>query len=229
MRFGKQFISLADNRQACIIHITTGGLPVACDGNDQMHGHGGNDYMRGGNGNDLIRGNDGDDNLHGDAGNDNVDGGSGNDRIDGQTEQTALSGGVSKVYSSRAVGNHVGIRHRTPGDDQRPVDVAVVNNSGARYVVYASGRLRVLGGARHRGDLSRIPLVKPIVGMALTLSKNGYWMVAKDGGIFAYGDARFYGTGSQRQFSTAAAIAPNGRHYYILDARGGTLCRGSCP
>jgi hypothetical protein len=138
-------------------------------------------------------------------------------------------GGVSKVYSSRAVGNHVGIRHRTPGHDQTPVDIAVVNDSGARYVVYAGGRLRALGGARHRGDLSGVSLAKPIVGMALTPSKNGYWMVASDGGMFAFGDARFLGTGNQRQYSTAASIAPNGSHYYILDARGGTLCRGTCP
>jgi hypothetical protein len=149
--------------------------------------------------------------------------------LDGGGSTSMVVGGVSKVYSSRAVGNHVGIRHRTPGHDQTPVDIAVVNDSGARYVVYAGGRLRALGGARHRGDLSGVSLAKPIVGMALTPSKNGYWMVASDGGIFAFGDARFLGTGNQRQYSTAASIAPNGSHYYILDARGGTLCRGTCP
>ena len=58
---------------------------------------------------------------------------------------------------------------------------------------------------------------------------RGCLMVAKDGGMFAFGDARFYGTGNQRQFSTAAPIAPNGSHDHILDARGGTLCRGNCP
>ncbi|MGD8668350.1 MAG: phosphodiester glycosidase family protein, partial [Desulfobacterales bacterium] len=107
--------------------------------------------------------------------------------LDGGGSTSMVVGGVSKVYSSRAVGNHVGIRHRTPGHDQTPVDIAVVNDSGARYVVYAGGRLRALGGARHRGDLSGVSLAKPIVGMALTPSKNGYWMVASDGGIFAFG------------------------------------------
>jgi len=33
------------------------------------------------------------------------------------------------------------------------------------------------------------PLNKPIVGMAATPDGNGYWMVASDGGIFAFGDA----------------------------------------
>ena len=40
-------------------------------------------------------------------------------------------------------------------------------------------------------------LNKPIVGMAPTRDGGGYWLVASDGGIFAYGDAGFYGsTGS---------------------------------
>jgi hypothetical protein len=30
--------------------------------------------------------------------------------------------------------------------------------------------------------------------MSRTASGNGYWMVASDGGIFAFGDAHFYGS-----------------------------------
>ncbi len=37
-------------------------------------------------------------------------------------------------------------------------------------------------------------LNKPIVGMARTTSGKGYWLVASDGGIFSYGDAKFYGS-----------------------------------
>jgi hypothetical protein len=40
-------------------------------------------------------------------------------------------------------------------------------------------------------------LNKPIVGMAVDQTGNGYWLVASDGGIFSFGDARFQGsTGS---------------------------------
>ena len=35
---------------------------------------------------------------------------------------------------------------------------------------------------------------KPIVGIALTKDGGGYWEVASDGGIFAFGDAPFYGS-----------------------------------
>ncbi|MGD8344457.1 MAG: hypothetical protein PVH53_12735, partial [Desulfobacterales bacterium] len=73
------------------------------------------------------------------------------------------------------------------------------------------------------------PLNEPVVDFMPSASGRGYLMVAKNGGMFAFGDARFLGTGNQRQYSTAASIAPNGSHYYILDARGGTLCRGTCP
>lgn len=39
----------------------------------------------------------------------------------------------------------------------------------------------------------RVVVNAPIVGMAATPSGNGYWLVAADGGIFAFGDARFMG------------------------------------
>ena len=37
-------------------------------------------------------------------------------------------------------------------------------------------------------------LNEPIVGMAATPSGRGYWLVASDGGMFSFGDARFHGS-----------------------------------
>lgn len=37
-------------------------------------------------------------------------------------------------------------------------------------------------------------LNKPIVGMAPTITGLGYWLVASDGGVFAFGDAKFHGS-----------------------------------
>ena len=34
----------------------------------------------------------------------------------------------------------------------------------------------------------------PVVGIASTPSGNGYWLVASDGGVFAFGDAMFGGS-----------------------------------
>jgi hypothetical protein len=41
--------------------------------------------------------------------------------------------------------------------------------------------------------------------MAATASGRGYWMVASDGGVFAFGDARFYG--SAAGLTTAPVVA----------------------
>jgi hypothetical protein len=37
-------------------------------------------------------------------------------------------------------------------------------------------------------------LNQPIVGMAVSPTARGYWFVAADGGVFGFGDARFYGS-----------------------------------
>jgi hypothetical protein len=39
-------------------------------------------------------------------------------------------------------------------------------------------------------------LTRPVVGMAATPDGGGYWLVASDGGLFAFGDAGFYGSKS---------------------------------
>ena len=38
------------------------------------------------------------------------------------------------------------------------------------------------------------PLNQPVVGLASTPGGGGYWEVASDGGLFAFGDAQFYGS-----------------------------------
>jgi len=42
-------------------------------------------------------------------------------------------------------------------------------------------------------DPNRTNVNAPIVGMAATPTGNGYWLVAADGGVFAFGDARYLG------------------------------------
>ena len=49
----------------------------------------------------------------------------------------------------------------------------------------------------------RGPALKPIVGMAATPSGHGYWLVASDGGIFAFGDAGFLGSTGAHQAGPA--------------------------
>ena len=53
--------------------------------------------------------------------------------------------------------------------------------------------------AKLANDGAAIRTNAPIISMASTPTGAGYWLVATDGGIFAFGDAQFYGsTGGKR-------------------------------
>ena len=74
-----------------------------------------------------------------------------------------------------------------------------------------------------------MPLNKPIVGMAATPDGKGYWLVASDGGIFGFGDARFYGsTGSMplNKPIVGMAATPDGGGYWLVASDGGIFGYG---
>ncbi len=48
----------------------------------------------------------------------------------------------------------------------------------------------------------------PVVGMAATPSGNGYWLVAKDGGVFTFGDATFHGSAVDSPMLRSSALLP---------------------
>ena len=65
--------------------------------------------------------------------------------------------------------------------------------------------------------------------MAATPTGNGYWLVASDGGIFAFGDARFLGsTGAIALRSPVLRMAatPSGTGYWLVAADGGVFAFG---
>jgi hypothetical protein len=52
--------------------------------------------------------------------------------------------------------------------------------------------------------------------MVATPDGGGYWLVAKDGGVFTFGDARFYGSTGDIHLArpvVGMAIAPGGHGY----------------
>src|SRR2546430_15978945 len=63
--------------------------------------------------------------------------------------------------------------------------VALMTTASALHPATAIQYLGSTGGMR---------LNSPIVGMATTRSGAGYWLVARDGGIFSFGDASFPGS-----------------------------------
>jgi hypothetical protein len=79
------------------------------------------------------------------------------------------------------------------------------------------------------GDLSISTLNQPVVGMAQTTHGGGYWMVASDGGIFAYGEAGFYGSGGNLHLNKpieGMAATPDGKGYWLVASDGGIFAYG---
>ena len=65
--------------------------------------------------------------------------------------------------------------------------------------------------------------------MATTADAKGYWLGALDGGVFAYGDAGFYGSmGAARlnQPIVGMASTPDGKGYWLVAADGGIFTFG---
>jgi hypothetical protein len=73
------------------------------------------------------------------------------------------------------------------------------------------------------------PLARPVVGEAITPDGLGSWLVATDGGIFTFGDARFFGsTGAIRlnQPIVGMAATPTGNGYWLVARDGGLFTFG---
>ena len=72
-------------------------------------------------------------------------------------------------------------------------------------------------------------LNQPVFSMALTKSGHGYWLVARDGGIFTFGDAHYYGStgGLQlRQPIVGITRSESGKGYRLVARDGGIFSFG---
>jgi predicted chitinase len=73
---------------------------------------------------------------------------------------------------------------------------------------------------------------QPPVAIAATRSGLGYWIVAGDGGVFSFGDAKFYGSMGGRALNapmTAIATTPTGKGYWLAAVDGGVFAFGDAP
>jgi hypothetical protein len=120
----------------------------------------------------------------------------------------------------------------------------------AKWTVTADGKVSASGrGAKTYGDASGIDLWQPIVGIAVTQSGKGYWLAARDSGVFTYGDAAFHGnlisqlivrdklapgtlTGENIMrylHGEIVDIVSTGNGYYLLGKDGGVFTFGRLP
>lgn len=147
-------------------------------------------------------------------------------KLDGGGSSDMVVGGHSKLGTPRRVANHLGVRF----DPSLVVVGGAAHPSGGYYVVYGSGRVETRGSASYHGDASHLPLVKPIVGMAVHPSGRGYWLVASDGGVFTFGAAPFYGSAGGLPLVkpiVGMAAHPKGNGYWLVASDGGVFTYGA--
>ncbi len=83
--------------------------------------------------------------------------------------------------------------------------------------------------ANNFGDMAGQHLNQPMVGMSPTADAKGYWMVASDGGIFAFGDARFLGSMGGTHLNkpvVGMAVTPDGGGYWMVATDSGMFSFG---
>ena len=128
---------------------------------------------------------------------------------------------------------------------QRPVVGIVPTVDGGGYWLDASdGGVFSFGDTQFYGSIpglglhpagSGLPhsLNAPIVGMVPSHDQGGYFMVASDGGVFAFGDARFAGScpGIGGCSGAAVAVMPDasGNGYWLITGAGSVYTFGDAP
>jgi hypothetical protein len=97
--------------------------------------------------------------------------------------------------------------------------------------VAADGGMFIFGNASFQGSAGSIRLNSPVVGMAGSPSGPGYWLVARDGGIFNYGVAFSGSAGSIRLNSPVVGMATtaSGGGYWLTGGDGGIFNYGDAP
>ncbi len=112
--------------------------------------------------------------------------------------------------------------------DEAPTAMAAAPTGDRSWFATPDGQVVPARGTPSYGSL-RSPPRAPIVGMSATASGRGYWLVAADGGVFSFGDARFYGsTGGLRLNRSIVGMSAtaSGRGYWLVAADGGVFSFG---
>jgi hypothetical protein len=125
---------------------------------------------------------------------------------------------------------------------QRPVvGITPTANRGGYWLVASDGGIFAFGNGGYYGSIpgsglnpagSGLPrsLNAPIVGMVPSNDGGGYFMVASDGGVFAFGDARFEGScpGIGGCSGAAVAVVPDatGNGYWVVTSTGAVYTFG---
>jgi hypothetical protein len=125
---------------------------------------------------------------------------------------------------------------------QRPVvGITPTPDHGGYWLVASDGGIFAFGDAGFYGSIPGLGLAPagssdpkrlnaPIVGMVPSADGGGYFMVAADGGVFAFGDAKFEGSCPSIGGCAGAAVAvmpdATGDGYWLVTSTGGVYAFG---
>ena len=148
-------------------------------------------------------------------------------------------GGIFSFGAARFHGSMGGIRLQRP-----VVGITPTSSKNGYWLVASDGGIFAFGDAGFFGSIpgvglnpagSGLPhsLDAPIVGMVPSFDGGGYFMVASDGGVFAFGDARFAGScpGIGGCIGRAVAVMPDvtGNGYWLVTSTGNVYGFGDAP
>ncbi|HET6873644.1 MAG TPA: right-handed parallel beta-helix repeat-containing protein, partial [Acidimicrobiales bacterium] len=146
----------------------------------------------------------------------------------------ASDGGVFTFGNAHFYGSTGGVHLNSP-----VVGIAETRDQGGYTMAAADGGVFNFGDASFYGSMGGTHLNAPVVGIAATPGESGgpgsgtnglgYWLVARDGGVFSFGDASFHGsTGGVHLNAPIVGIAPttDGGGYWLVASDGGVFAFG---
>ncbi len=148
-------------------------------------------------------------------------------------------GGIFTFGSANFYGSTGNIRLQRP-----VVGITPTQNKAGYWLVASDGGIFAFGNAGFYGSIPgqglhpagsglQPSLNAPIVAMVPSADGGGYFMVASDGGVFAFGDARFSGScpGIGGCSGAAVAVVPDasGNGYWLVTQTGHVYAFGDAP
>lgn len=120
-----------------------------------------------------------------------------------------------------------------PLGDRGPVASAAGANSAlpapGYAVVLANGEVGTFGGAGFRGDLATTALDSPVVAIAATADREGYWLLQRDGTVRAFGDAVHGAPFVPGDPAAGITAAPGSDGFWTVSTSGDVRAQGAAP
>jgi hypothetical protein len=149
--------------------------------------------------------------------------------IAGRSVALTASAGSSVVSPSVATSDQSGAATFSVMDSSVETITYTAEDTTDNVSVSGSVALAFVAPTTSSSSSSSSHVNKPIVGMAATSDGGGYWLVASDGGVFTFGDAKFYGSTGGMVINkpiVGMAATSDGGGYWLVASDGGVFTFG---